>query len=838
MSTQTKVSSFDPLDDIVISGISGRFPGSKNINEFKEKLFNGEDVVKTGGGKLVQHEKFDAMFFGINAEQEQLIDPQSRMLLETTYECIIDAGYNPSEVKGSNTGVFIAISEPVSNPSTDSTNESVAIGCQKTIFPKKILTAFDFTGPGSVVDTACSSPLYVMHQAVTAIRDGVCDSAIVGGANILLSSTNSLESSRYGILSPDGACKSFDSSANGYVRAEAVSTIFLRKARDARRVYASVVHIKTSEEGYKSEDVTCSDGKIQKQLMQEAYTECGINPTDVSYVEAHGIGVATDDAQEVNAIADLFCNGRTELLLIGSVKSNMGHAESASGMCAIAKAIIAMESGIISANLHFENPNPEIPALVDGRIKVVDSPTPLNGDLIAINNFGVEGRKAHLVLRRNSRPKVSPQITNPLPNIITLSGRTESAVNKMLDNVMKHDGDQELMALLRKIHSSNINGHQYRGYQIKDNLETIREVNEIPSEKRPVWYVFTGMSTQWVGMGRSLLSVEVFKQSIERSAAVLKTKNFDLMELILNGSSEDFENIINIPQCIVAIQMGLIDMLKAVGLEPDGIVGHSLGELCCGYADGAFTAEQTILAAYFRGKCIAEANLPIGRMAAIGLTWEEANRRCPDCVYPSCHNGPDTVVISGLVEPTAKFVDELVAEGVFAKMANNANVAFHSKYVEKACDQMQLELQSVIPTPKRRSSRWISTSVPETNWKDEIAQYCSVDYVINNVKSPVLFYEALQHIPDDAIVVEIAPHDVLNAVLRRSFSPAVTIIGLQKKDHVDNTSYFLTGLGKMYMAGVQVQLSNLYPTVSYPVGRGTPMISPFIEWDQSENSTD
>lgn len=153
-------------------------------------------------------------------------------------------------------------------------------------------------------------------------------------------------------------------------RAEAVSTIFLQKARDARRVYASVVHIKTNEDGYKSEDVTSSDGKIQNQLMREVYMECGVDPKDVSYVEAHGIGAAIDDAQEVNAIADLFCNGRTEPLFIGSVKSNMGHAESASGMCAIAKAIIAMESGSIPANLHFKNPNPEIPALVDGRVKV------------------------------------------------------------------------------------------------------------------------------------------------------------------------------------------------------------------------------------------------------------------------------------------------------------------------------------------------------------------------------------------------------------------------------------------------------------------------------------
>ncbi len=222
-------------------------------------------------------------------------------------------------------------------------------------------------------------------------------------------------------------------------------------------------------------------------------------------------------------------------------------------------------------------------------------------------------------------------------------------------------------------------------------------------------------------------------------------------------------------------------------------------------------------------------------MAAVGLSWEEAKRRCPKDVYPACHNGIDTVGISGLCEPVSKFVDELKSEGVFAKVFNAGNVAYHTKYVAKACEQMKLELQNIIPTPKRRSSRWISSSVPEDNWQDEIAQYCSADYIINNIKSPVLFYEALLHIPSNAILVEISPGAQIGVLLRRSLSPDITYIGLQKADYDDNTSYFLTCLGKMYMAGVQLPLSKLYPTVSYPVGRGTPSISSFIEWNRLEN---
>lgn len=222
-------------------------------------------------------------------------------------------------------------------------------------------------------------------------------------------------------------------------------------------------------------------------------------------------------------------------------------------------------------------------------------------------------------------------------------------------------------------------------------------------------------------------------------------------------------------------------------------------------------------------------------MAAVGLSWEEAHKRCPAGVYPACHNSANSVTISGNPEFVTKFVDELKNEGVFAKVVNSSNVAFHSKYIESVGDKLRVELGRLIPAPKKRSSRWISSSVAENHWQDQLAQTSSAAYCVNNMLSPVLFHEALQHIPENAIVIEIAPHCLLQAILRRSLPSTATNIGMQIANHADNMAYFMTSMGKIYVAGAQPKLSVFYPKVEYPVGRGTPTISSFIEWDHSEN---
>lgn len=700
------------------------------------------------------------------------------------------------------------------------------------MFPNRVSYTFDFSGPSYSIDAACSSSFFAMHQAITAMRLGECDAAIVGGCSLLLKPTNSLQFHRLSMLSQDGACKAFDADGNGYVRSEAIAVVYLQKAKDARRVYATVIHSKTNTDGHKVQGITYPSGDMQNKLLREIYTEAGVNPADISYIEAHGTGTKVGDPQEVNSIANLFCKGRKGPLLIGSVKSNMGHTEPVSGICALAKTLIAMETGVLPGNLHYKNPNTEIAALSDGRLQVVDKNMPWKGGLVGVNSFGFGGANAHILLRSNPKPKLSPVLDTKIPKIVTVSGRTEEAVEVLLNKAKEHEKDDEFLALLHDTYVNNVAGHPYRGYSVLGNVNT-RETNECIGEKRPIWYVFSGMGSQWPGMGKDLLCIDTFQNSLRRSAEALKPEGIDLMNLIQNGTPETFENVLHSFVSIAAIQVALVDVLTHLGIQPDGIVGHSVGELGCAYADGTFTPEQTVLAAYWRGRTIKDSTLAPGAMAAVGLSWEEAAARCPPNVTPACNNSSDSVTISGDAKALDKFVEDLKKENIFAKVVQSSGVAFHSRYIAPVGPKLRTMLEKIIPNPKQRSSRWISTSLPESAWGTPLAQLSSAAYHVNNLLSPVLFHQALSHIPPNAITIEVAPHCLLQAVLRRSLEPSVTNIGLHKRDHSNNLAFLLENVGKLYVAGGQPKVSRLYPPVSYPVGRGTPMLNSLVKWDHS-----
>lgn len=707
------------------------------------------------------------------------------------------------------------------------------------MFANRVSFSFDFTGPSYAVDTACSSSMFATHQAVTAMRAGECDAAIVGGMSILLKPTTSLQFHKLGLLSTEGKCKTFDASCTGYVRSEAVVAMYLQKAKDARRVYATVVHTKTNIDGYKAQGITYPDGRMQNQLMREMYNETGIDPADVVYVEAHGTGTKAGDPEEINSIDKLFCKNRKVPLLIGSVKSNMGHCEAASGLCSIIKVLIALESGIIPANLHYKTPNPNIPALNEGHIRVIAEATPWNGGLVAINSFGFGGANAHLILRGNPKPKIEPPMSNTakplLPKLVAVSGRTEEAVHTLLDKAQEHRKDAEFLSLLHAVHSNDIAGHKIRGYEIL-GVDNTRRTAELAShnEGRPIWFVFSGMGTQWPGMARELFDIEVFQRSLRRSADTLMPYGIDLMNIIANGTDETYENVTDSFISIAAIQVALVDVLTAMGICPDGIVGHSVGELGCAYADGAFTAEQTVLAAYWRGKSIVDSKLEPGAMAAVGLSWKDAQEMCPANVSLACHNSADSVTISGPTEAVLTFVEELKAKNIFVKYVKSSGIAFHSRYLASAGPKLRLSLDKIIPNPKQRSAKWISSSISKAEWESPLARYSSSAYHVNNLLSPVLFQEAITYVPANAITIEIAPHCLLQAILRRSLPATVTNVGLQKRDHPNNLTFLLTNVAELYLAGVQADISKLYPPISFPVGRGTPMIGSLVKWDHSD----
>ncbi|GFY63851.1 fatty acid synthase [Trichonephila inaurata madagascariensis] len=841
--------------EIIISGISGRFPESDSVAEFSQNLYNKVDLLTENDkrwepglyglpkkmGTIKNVNKFDNQFFGVHNKQAHMLDPQARILLESTYEAIVDAGYDPEELRGKNIGVYIGNCSSESDEffcrDAKKINGYGMTGCCRAMFANRISYTFDFKGPSLVMDTACSSGALALYQAVNAIQNGDIEAAIVGGANLCLRPGTALQFYRLNMLSDDGVCKSFDAAGNGYGRSEAIVSVLLQKSDVARRKYASVVHIKTNTDGFKDQGVTYPSAVMQKQLIKEVYEECKLDPLKVSFVEAHGTGTPVGDPIEMSAISEIFCAGRKEPLLVGSVKSNMGHSEPTSGLCSLVKIIISMENELIPPNLHFYKPNPAIPALTSGQVRIVSNPTPWEGGYAALSCFGFGGVNVHAVLKSNDANVKLQEISNlPVPQLALYSGRTEENVQFLFDYLQKEMPPREFFALLHKSAYAASVAKPYRGYKLLMKDQEVADIKRVVSDNRPVWYIFSGMGTQWPGMAKQLMNLEIFANSIRQSAEVLKPYGLDLINLITNGVKDETKSRSIIPAfvSIAAVQVALVDILNHIGITPDGIVGHSVGELGCAYADGTFTAEQMILAAYWRGKAVEEAKLEHGAMAALGITWSQAQKCCPKDVFPSCHNAEDSVTISGPKDSVKVFVDKLKAENVFAREVDSCGYAFHSQYIFPAAQKLQDALEKVITNPKPRSSRWVSSSYPEPEWNKADAKLAGATYFVHNLVSPVLFHEALHHVPKDAIVIEIAPHHLLQAILKRVIGADAEYIGLMKRN-VDNTVHLLTSLGKLYVSGLNPDIEKLYPKVQFPVPKCTPMISSLIQWDHSEN---
>ncbi|RLU25189.1 hypothetical protein DMN91_003281 [Ooceraea biroi] len=809
MDCNKETTDVDP-EAIVISGIAGRFPKSHNIRHLQENLFNKMDLgsddnrrwnhdhpdVPQRTGKVDNIEKFDAEYFDISFTEAEMMDPMCRLLLEHAYEAIVDAGMNPKDLYGTRTGVFIGTCYSESEKTYFYEKPQVAglglLGCAKSILANRISYWLGLTGPSFMLDSACSSSLIAVERAYRSIRMGECDAAIIGGSNLCLHPCISLQFSRLGVLSSTGFCRPFDEDAYGYMRSETVAVVYLQKAKNAKRIYATMVYAKTNCDGYKEQGITFPSSEMQGTLLQQSYDECGMPVTCLAYMEAHGTGTRVGDPEEINALKRVFCKNRKSPLLIGSIKSNLGHSEPASGLCQIAKVLIAMETSIIPPNIHFTKPRKGIEAFEDGSIRVVTDPTPWEPDYVGINSFGFGGANCHVLLQPNLKKKINGGTPNDnLPRLIVMSGRTEQAVESFLNEIENRPIDVDYVRLLHDLFAKDISGHPYRGYSIIESatmIKPIKKIQQYSGVRKPVCFVFSGIGSQWPGMGKH--------------------------GVISN-------NILNSLVGITVMQVGLIDLLKSINVTPDHVIGYSIGELCCGYVTGNFTIEQVILSAYYIGLALNETKIIRGAMMNIALSYEKAKSICPPDIEISRFS-PNSCFISGPKESVKALATKLQLNSI--KEINCDDIPLHSRYLTPAEATIHTYLNRIIPQTMTSSHIWTS-SVCDT-------KLSYAEFFTNNLLRPVFFEKVTQSIPKNAIMIEIAPDDILQNVMK-DFSD--TNVALIQRNHKDNVKVFLQGLGKIYNTGSQPQLANLYPAVQFPVSRGTPMISPSIKWDHSED---
>ncbi|XP_025423656.1 fatty acid synthase-like [Sipha flava] len=845
--------------EVVISGIAGLFPESNNVEELKDLLFNkqngvtldsrqwpiNEHGISSGVGKVKNTNRFDNVFFNIHGKLCESTEDVIKLNLERSVEAIIDAGMNPGDLYDTNTAVFICSSVSETDTIAMFDNSKLGFGVlghNKAMQANRLSYVLNLNGPSFTMFSSITGGVDAIVMAKHMIEKGHIKTAIVGSCNLVKHPILSLQLKGLGLLNDGIENRVFSDDADGFNRSEACVAIILQNSLDAKRSYGTILGAKMEQFGDLKGVFTNYSTDRCKQLIMEAYKEAGVDPADVTYIEADGCAVKDVDAMELDILKEVFWStSRKEPLKIGSIKSNIGHTDTSSGLVSMIKAIITMDSGYIPPNINYTTPNSKSDAITSGKLQVVTEKTPLNGDIIGLNIFGRTGNYGHIVLKKYNKLKKKiyakdEMFDDGLPRLILVSGRSDTGVRKTMRTIEQYNVDEEYASLLHKAFFKNISAHFSRSFLIIPTPGPWREkdVHSITNEKPPVWFVFSGMGSQWLGMGTQLLKIPIFAKAIEKCDVVLKPLGIDIINIITSLDSTLFDNIVRSFVGITAIQIGLVDILRALDIEPDGIIGHSTGELGCAYADGCMTAEETIMTAYMRGRAAVETELPDGMMAAIGLGYSSVRDRLPHDVDVACHNSANNCTVSGPTASVMEFVDRLKSEGVFAKAVSAGNISFHSRYIQPAAPTLLRLLRKILPDPKRRSSRWLSTSIPESQWDSHLARYCSAEYHTNNLLSPVLFEETCLHIPKNAVVIEIAPHGLLQAILKKSLRDMVNI-SLTQRVYGDSVRYLLMAIGKMYCNGLNPNIEMLYNPVSYPVSAGTPPLHTLCSWNHEED---
>ncbi|XP_063238814.1 fatty acid synthase-like [Bacillus rossius redtenbacheri] len=822
----------DP-QDVVISGMAGVFPQCDSVDELGARLLDNSSLTeevedRTGfresnglpklHGVVQDKDKFDTTFFGISHAQTFRMDSLTWRILEKTYEAIVDSGNNPAALRNSRTaiiiGCFVSESESLWLEHGQAEGGFSIVGHNRSMLSNRVSYWLNTKGPSYASYSEELAGLSGLAQAHELISSGECDAALVGTIDMM---------TRAELL------YAYHGLGKESLRSNACVVLYLQRARDAKRVYATVAHADYDYCGSRDSGLVRPSSQHIEGLLRRFYQRCPVQPAQLGYLELSCCGIKAHEEAEARAVDAVLLGQRSAPLLAGCVKSNMGNSNVSAAMCAIAKILVAMEKRVIPATLEYRPSSP----LAESRLQVVTENTPWEPTYAAVSNIDSFGGCGHAVLRANTKKRPASG-GDDLPRLVCLSGRHEEKMRLSLDKLSAMPADKEFVRLVHDVHSVNISNHNYRGYVIAPSENSVAEVQHFDGSKRPVWFVFSGMGSQWAGMATHLMRLPVIARTLHECHRILQPKGLDLINILTSQDPAVFDNILHSFVGIAAVQLALVDTLRLLNIEPDGIIGHSVGELGCAYADGCFTLEQMILAAYYRGLASLETELIEGRMAAIGLGYGKVKTLVPPTVDVACHNSEDSSTISGPSEDISRFVEELKSGGTFAREVNVSGIAYHSRYIASAAPKLLEYLKQVIPEPKQRSPRWLSTSAPEELWSTDEARYSSAQYHTNNLLNPVLFEETSKHIPKNAILIEIAPHGLLQAILKRSMAADCINVPLTQRGNQKGLEFLLSAIGKIYLAGKEPLLSALYPPVQFPVSQGTPSIASLTTWDHSK----
>ncbi|MCX4884635.1 type I polyketide synthase [Streptomyces sp. NBC_00847] len=766
--------------------------------------FYDPDPAKLGkmstfrGGFLDRVDQFDAQFFGISPREAIWLDPQQRLLLRATWEALEDAGQDADRLAGSDTGVFVGgftldykLLQNYGVHSRYELQAHSATGMMMTMLANRLSHAFDFRGPSLAVDTACSGSLVALHLATQAIWNGECSQAVVGGANVMLAPNMTIAESKGGFLSPDGRCKTFDASANGYARGEGAGVVLLKPLAQAQAdrdsIYALVRGTAVRQDG-RTNGITVPNGASQEAAMRAAYASAGVSPHEVQYVEAHGTGTPVGDPIEAAAIGRVLSTNRpdNEPIFVGSVKTNIGHLEAAAGVAGLIKAALCLKHGRIPGHLHLKDPNPAIPFAAYGlRVptQLIDWPTSNRPRYAGVNSFGFGGTNAHAVLQEPPAEAAVSTRGDDRRHVVTLSARSADALHDLaesmctfLDETDHAFSDVAYSCNLRRTHHDHRlaviaqNSDEARA-RLRAHLDEEKAAGVVggraqPGGKPKLAFVFSGMGPQWWGMGRQLFATEpVFRAAVEACAAELrKHTGWSLVEELLADEDRSRMAETEVAQpANFALQVGLAELWRSWGIEPDAIIGHSAGEVAAQYVSGVLTLAEAAKVIHYRSS-LQQRTSGSGRMLAVGMTPETLNQAVADAgpqVSVAAINSPSAVTLSGDAQILESMAAQLKTFGVFHRFLP-VKVPYHSHLMDPLRADLETGLANLSPSAAKLP---LYSTVTGSRIDGRGAD---AHYWWQNVRATVLFSAAFSEMVDDGCThfVELAPHPVLASSMR------------------------------------------------------------------------
>jgi phthiocerol/phenolphthiocerol synthesis type-I polyketide synthase C len=867
-STASPHESHSPVDiaePIAIVGMGCNFPGAESLDAFWQLLDTGSDAI-TGvpaarwdadayyeagaapsagkmntrwGGFINGIDEFDAHFFGISPREMQSMDPQQRLLLSVTWHALENAGIVPDTLAGTNAGVFVGLTHCdyrmlLSHAgAVDAYNGTGNVLC---IAANRISYLLDLHGPSFAVDTACSSSFVALHQARMSLLTKECSIAIVGGVNLILSAETTVATSQAHMLSADGHCKAFDALADGYVRSEGCGVVILKRysdaLRDNNRILGLVAGSALNQDG-KSNGLTAPNGIAQQAVIRRALASAGISPARVDYVEAHGTGTSLGDPIEVAALKQVYgdLSETDRPLWIGSVKTNIGHLEAASGMAGLIKVILSLQHEKIPQHLHLNKLNPLI-SLADSRcaIPIKAQAWPKTAELrtAGISSFGFGGANTHLIVQE--APFVDVESQSSLMEdkgewqLLSLSAKSSSVLRDMLQSYADFLAvdDAHAASFSSICHTANVHRAHYvhrfallarskeeavyllQRYIKADNIHQITKRTLALAQPAGVAFLFTGQGSQYAGMGHGLyLAHAGFRQTLQQCDTILQPLLGQSLLSILYASEEipvDLTQTLYAQPALFSVEYALAKMWQACGVEPHYLIGHSLGEYVAACIAGVFSLREGLTLVAHRARLMQE-QAEAGAMIAVKAPAELITRLLAHFtshdqkrIAIAAYNSPEDIVLSGDEEEVKSLAARWAAQGAMITPLQVTR-GFHSPLMRS----MIVEFE--------RYAKAVSYHLPRipiiSNLTGNVADpdIASAQYWISHVLEPVRFSQGLQTLAATGckIFIEIGPHPVLSAMGWQAVSDAFWLPSLRRDN--DANYQFLLGLGEWYTHG-------------------------------------